>query len=108
MHFYIKDLFTLNFKDKKNKTHNLFVLEYLDNFKDISEKANFNKIKNMKYQEAFNEYLLSKEFKLAISRLKKEKENDKYIKGYIIKAYSFINFLKHDKKKKNKNFIFSN
>ena len=101
----IKVLFSLNFKDRKNKAYNLFVLEYLDNHKDISEKANFNKIKNMKYQEAFNEYLLSKEFKLAISRLKKEKENDKYIKKYIIKAYSFINFLKHDKKK---NFIFSN
>ena len=105
----IKDLFSINSKgkEKENKTHNLFVLKYLDNHKDISEKANFNKIKNIKYEEAFNEYLLSKEFKLVISTLKKENENDEYINDYIIKAYNFINFVKYDKKEK-KNIILFN
>jgi len=104
----IKDLFSINFnsKERDNKDYNLFVLEYLDNHNDISKKANFDKIKNMKYEDAFNEYLLSKEFKLVISTLKKD-ETDKYIKNYITKAYGLINFLKHDKKKK-KNNIFSN
>ena len=83
-------------KEKNNREHNLFVLEYLENHNDISEKSNFNKIKNMKYEDAFNEYLMSKEFKIVISTLKKENENDKYIKDYIIKAYGLINFIKHD------------
>jgi hypothetical protein len=104
----IKDLFSINSngKERENKAYNLFVLEYLDNHNDINEKANFNIIKNMKYEDVFNEYLLSKEFKIVISTLKKD-ENDKYIKNYIIKAYSLINFLKNDKKKK-KNIFFSN
>ena len=105
----LKKIFSLNFSDKenKNKEFNLKVLEYLDKNHNISEKSNFNKIKNMKYEQAFNEYLLSKEFKIAISTLKKDNENDKYIKNYIIKAHNFINFFKHDKKKK-KNSISSN
>ena len=103
----IKDLFSVNFngKERDNKDYNLFVLEYLDNHNDISEKANFNIIKNMKYEDAFNEYLFSKEFKIVISTLKKD-ENDKYIKDYIIKAYSLINFFKNDKKKKKNIFFF--
>ena len=83
-------------KEKNNRKNNLSVLEYLENHNDISEKANFNEIKNMKYEEIFNEYLLSKEFKKVISTLKKDNENEKYIKDYIIKAYSLINFIKQD------------
>ena len=83
-------------KEKNNRKNNLSVLEYLENHNDISEKANFNEIKNMKYEEIFNEYLLSKEFKKVISTLKKDNENDKYIKDYIVKAYGLINFIKQD------------
>ena len=98
----LKKIFSLHFnvKENENQKHNLKVLEYLDRHHDICEKSNFNKIKNMKIEEVFNEYLLSKEFKLAISTLKKEKENDQYIKKYIIKAHNFISFLKFNKKKK--------
>ena len=49
----------------------------------------------MKYSEIFNEYLLSKEFELEICSLKKEKENDKYIIDYIIKAKNFIIYFEH-------------
>ena len=99
----LKNIFLKNFNDKEkgkradlNKyKHNQFVLNYLEKNNDISEKSNFNKIKNMKYYEIFNEYLLSKEFELEISTLKKEKENDKYIKDYIIKAKNFIFFFYH-------------
>lgn len=94
-------------KEKNNKKNNIFVLKYLENHKEISEKSHFNKIKKMKFEDAFKEYLLSKEFKLVIASLKKDEENDKYIKDYIIKAYNFINFIKHDKKEK-KNIILYN
>ena len=46
----------------------------------------------MKYYQIFNEYLKSKEFEMEIASLKQEKENDKYIKHYIIKANNFLNF----------------
>ena len=99
----LKEIFVKDFNNKKevkradhNKyQHNSLVLNYLEKNYDISEKSNFNKIKNMKYSEIFNEYLLSKEFELEISRLKLEKENDKYIQNYIIKARDFINFFNY-------------
>ena len=46
----------------------------------------------MKFYQIFNEYLRSKEFEKEITSLKLEKENDKYIRKYIIKAGSFIEF----------------
>ena len=95
-----KDLFSKNFFDeeKENATHienyyhNLQVLEYLEKNNDISEKSNFNIIKNMKFRQIFNEYLKSKEFEMEIDLLKQEKESDKYIKDYIFKACDLIDF----------------
>ena len=99
----LKEILVKDFNNKKeakradyNKyKHNLLVLNYLEKNKEISEKSDFNKIKNMKYSEIFNEYLLSKEFESEISRLKLEKENDNYIQNYIIKAIDFIHFFNH-------------
>ena len=98
----LKQIFAKNFcYGKKRKAdlakyeHNLFVLQYLENCQEISEKSNFNIIKNMKYSEIFNEYLKSKEFGLQISTLKQEKEDDKYIKDYIVKAINLINAFNH-------------
>ena len=97
----LKEILAKNFCDGDGKgknadlakyEHNLFVLQYLQNCQEISEKSNFNNIKNMKYSEIFNEYLKSKEFGLEITTLKQEKENDNYIKDYIIKAINFLNF----------------
>ena len=96
----LKDIFLkdFNIKEKGKRAdinkykNNIFVLNYLEKNNDISEKSNFNIIKNMKYSEIFNEYLLSKEFEKEISTLKEEKENDKYIKDYIIKAKNMLNF----------------
>lgn len=81
-----------NGSNLKKYNHNLFVLNYLDKHKDINEKINFNKFKNMKLSQIFQEYLSSKEFGMSISTLKQEKENDKYIKDYIIKANNFLKF----------------
>ena len=84
-------------KENKKSTldkyhHNLSVLEYLKNNKEISRKSNFNNIKNMKLYEIYDEYLNSKEFKMDISRLKQQKETDKYIKKYIIRAINLIDY----------------
>lgn len=95
----LKEIFMKNFcngnKVKKadlNKyKHNLFVLNYLENNQTICEKSNFNKIKNMKYSQIFNEYLSSNEFGLEITTLK-IKESDKYIKNYIVKARNLLDF----------------
>ena len=46
----------------------------------------------MKFTQIFNEYLKSKEFEIEIASLKREKENEKYIKDYIIKASDLIDF----------------
>ena len=67
----------------------------MENNKEISEKSNFNVIKNMKYSQIFDEYLKSYEFEMEIASLKSQKENDKYIRNYIIKARSFIDFINH-------------
>ena len=96
-----KDIFTKNFcEDKDGKQpdvkkyhHNLSVIEYLENNKEIAEKSNYNNFKNMKFYQIFFEYLKSKEFELEIVSLKMERENEKYIKEYIFKACNFIEFL---------------
>ena len=95
-----KELFSKNFcEDEKgnesdtiNYSHNLSVLDYLEKNTEISENSNFNVFKDMKYYKIYNEYLKSKEFEMEIASLKKEKENDKYIKNYIIKASDLIDF----------------
>ena len=84
-------------KENKKSTldkyhHNLSVLEYLKNNKEISRKSNFNNIKNMKLYEIYDEYLNSKEFKMDISKLKQQKETDKYIKKYISRAINLIDY----------------
>ena len=82
--------------------YNKSVLDYLEKNNDVKEKSNFNEIKTMKYYEIYNEYLLSKEFKFAISDLKQKKENDQYITDYILKADDLINFFRLEKEKKEK------
>ena len=79
--------------DKKKFEKNLEVIQYLENNKEISKKVNFDKIKNMKFSELFNEYLKSKEFEDDILKLKKEDdESQEYINEYIIKAINYIKY----------------
>ena len=95
-----KELFSKNFcengkecgPDFKNYHHNLTVLNYLEKNKNIGESSNYSSFKNMTFNQIYNEYLKSKEFEIEIASLKQEKENDKYIKEYIIKASNLINF----------------
>ena len=77
--------------NEKKYYHNLKILHYLKENEDIRKKINFDYIKEMTFGELYKEYLESREFEEDISILKK-KENPQYIKNYIIKAYSFIEY----------------
>ena len=78
--------------DKKKYENNRKALEYLDKNSHISKKANFDIIKNLKFPDMFDEYLKSEEFEKDILQLKIENNNEKYIKDYMTKAYSFIEY----------------
>ena len=78
--------------DQKKYDNNVKVLKYLEKNEEISRKSNFNVIGKMTFREIFNEYLKSEEFEKEIEKLKTENNNDKYIKDYIIKAFSFVNY----------------
>lgn len=98
----LKDIYLTNFnyeesgrnakQNIKKYKHNLSVLKYLENDTNISEKSYFNIIKNMKLSDIYKDYFSSTQFCKVISTLKQEKESEKYIKAYIIKAKNFIKF----------------
>ena len=61
--------------------------------KKLQKKINFDIIQKMTYRELFDEYLKSKEFEEDILKLKnEEKEEQKYINNYIIKANNLMNY----------------
>ena len=76
-------------KDKHEK--NQKVLEYLDRNSNISKSSNFNVISKLTFREIFKEYLKSEEFEKDILKLK-DKDSERYIKDYIIKAYDFLDY----------------
>ena len=78
--------------DKKKFENNIKVLEYLEYNHNICHKCNFNVIGNLRFSDIFNEYLKSEEFEKDILKLKNEHNNEKYIKDYIVKAYTFIDY----------------
>ena len=78
--------------DQKKYDNNVKVLKYLEKNEEISRKSYFNVIGKMTFREIFNEYLKSEEFEKEIEKLKTENNNDKYIKDYIIKSFSFVNY----------------
>ena len=78
-------------KERIKYAKNVKIINYLEKNPKISKKANFNIIQKMTVTSLFNEYLESKEFEENIIKLK-EKEDDEYIKDYIIKAYDFIKY----------------
>ncbi len=77
--------------DKSNYEHNISVLNTLKRNPKYKKKFDFF---NRTYFELFNEYLVSKEFEIAIDDLKKE-EDEEYIIKYINKANNFmLDFIK--------------
>ena len=94
-------------RDKFNR--NLEVMKYLEKNKEISQKAEFDKIKKLKYEELLRIYLSSAEFENSLIELYEKNKSEKidYIEDYINKAVSYVDFFKNppiknwDKKKNN-------
>ena len=74
--------------------HNMKVLKLLksEDFLEIRERTQIDRILKMKYIDLFKEYISSKEFIEEIERLKnnKEKFDDSYINNYIYYTLNFI------------------
>ena len=68
------------------------VLNYLKENPEISELSEFNRIKNMKYMDILSAYFSSHEFEQTIVELYNKKETNDYIKEYVNKALSYVNF----------------
>ena len=78
-----------NKKDLDNYYHNIKVLESLKNENNFE----LEKILNTMYQDLFNEYINSDEFKIdEINRLKRKNMTDWYIKNYVNLSKHFIEF----------------
>lgn len=56
----------VNWDDKKNKK----IIKFLDENNEISEKSNWNLIKNMTYKDLLKAFFLSEEFEKSIIALK--------------------------------------
>ena len=87
--------------DKENIIKNKEVLEYLYKDKEICEKSEFKKIKNMKYEELLKAYFSSEEFEKSLTQLYDKNKEDKreqitYLEEYINKAISYVDFFKNN------------
>ena len=94
--FVTKELYNKNNLEKYN--HNLKLINQIksDDFIDIRESTQIDRILKMRYYDLFNEYLTSNEFIEEINRLKNnnKKFDNFYIEKYIYYSYHFIdNFL---------------
>ena len=83
--------------DENNKK----IIKFLDEKHEISEKSNWNLIKNMKYKELLQAFFLSEEFEKSIialktksekSQKKEKKVSSQYIENYINIALKYIDF----------------
>ena len=68
------------------------VLGYLEKNNNISKSSNFNVISKLTFRDIFKEYLKSEEFEKDILVLKNKNNSENYIKEYINKAESFLDY----------------
>ena len=82
-------------KDKYDK--NLQLMKYLNENTEISEKAEFDRIKRMTYENLLRVYFSSKEFETSLVQLyyKNKTEKIEYVEEYINKSFTYINFFKN-------------
>lgn len=79
--------------DEVKQNRNKEVLRYLEKNTDILKKSGFDVYGNTLYVDILQEYFLSEEFEESIEKLKEEdKEDEDYIKEYIIKAKNYVKF----------------
>ena len=91
-----KDLYRGKNLEKYN--HNLKLINLLksEEYNDIRQSTQIDRILNMKYYDLFHEYISSNEFIEEINRLKdnKTKFDDSYVEKYIYYSFNFIkNFI---------------
>ena len=88
-------------KSKKGVEHNKQILNFLESEKnkEIYDQLNLETILNMKMEEIFQEYLLSKEFQDSIKKLKNKKQPYAFIHYYIKTSKNFIEY--YESKPKN-------
>ena len=88
-----KDLYRGKKLEKYN--HNLKLINLLksEEYNDIRQNTQIDRILNMKYYDLFQEYITSNKFIEEINRLKnnKMKFDDSYIEKYIYYSLNFIN-----------------
>lgn len=78
------------------------VLKYLEENPEISKRAGFDIIENLKYKELLNMYFNSEQFEKSIYTLKNEKEPPEYIQEYIHRANTYVNFYSNYDEKEEK------
>jgi hypothetical protein len=78
--------------DKIKYERNLKVLKYLEQNPEISLNSGFHLMCKLSYADILNEYFLSEEFEKSIQKLKEENETEDYIREYINKAKTYVNF----------------
>ena len=94
--FIKKELYRGKILEKYN--HNLKLINLLksEEYNDIRQSTQIDRILNMKYYDLFQEYISSNEFIEEINRLKdnKTKFDDTYVEKYIYYSFNFIkNFI---------------
>lgn len=78
--------------DKKKYEKNKKVLSYLEKNEEICKMSKFDVISEMTFAELFEEYLKSEEFEKEIENLKLEENSENYIKNYVKRADTFIEY----------------
>ena len=68
------------------------VLKYLEENPEISKRAGFDIVQNMKYKELLGIYFKSAQFENSITQLKAENESNEYIEEYIYRAMTYLKF----------------
>ena len=81
--------------DNTKYLRNQKVLHYLEENPEISERAGFDIIKDMKYIDLLKLYFISAQFENSIKQLKIENESSEYIQEYIYRAKTYIRFFSH-------------
>jgi hypothetical protein len=77
-----------NIKYLKNQK----VLKYLEENPEISKRAGFDIVQNMKYKDLLKLYFNSAQFENSINQLKAENESNEYIEEYIYRAKTYLKF----------------
>ena len=90
-----------NIKFLKNQK----VLKYLEENPEISKRAGFDIVQNMKYRDLLKIYFTSAQFENSINQLKAENESSEYIEEYIYRAKTYLKFYDFESNQNKKNIV---